>query len=162
MLPVLMTAMVNERLSARWTDDHWELRRQAAQAIRHASPRLFGKYPSLRQKYISMLSEKLGEASLTQCYGILLAWRALGPRTVEKVLHPIMVQVLQEKILPHLTNPRTLRQRHDVIMVTNLILEIAGSYLRPKTLRPKKLDGKPGKGPPNWAWAISEIFSENL
>jgi len=97
-LPIVVSCMVAERLSARWNEDHWELRRMAAGIIQSVSTRLFHKYPSLQQRLVSQLRQRIDTATHSQAYGILLALRALQPRVVEIVLHPIMEKFLEDKV----------------------------------------------------------------
>jgi len=167
LLPVIISCIVVERMSPLWSDNHWDVRRKAAFIIELACRKVFPKYPDLQANLVTMMVGRMKAPTLCQLFGILLVLKAMGQRVVVKVVIPRIAHLVKEMIGPHLSTDNiangkggsgetSLRQRHEAVMVANLLLEIAGEWIR------KWIKEGPSKETIKHFLVLQEVYGERL
>eukprot|EP00505_MAST-04D_sp_SCG-Rhode-Island_P002351 Stramenopile-MAST_4_protein_2351 len=91
-MPILLTCVVSKRLCEdEAVEDHWQLRRLAAQTVSDACEKFGAKYPKLQLRILKTYRKALTNPKTpwTTAYGALAGLYHLGEFSVESVLLPI-------------------------------------------------------------------------
>ncbi|CAB9521142.1 TFIID subunit 6 [Seminavis robusta] len=131
LLPSLMTCVVASKLSSRPTDDHWALRREAAQTLIRAC-NLFGEeYATLKARVLRTLCDGTGpDKTVTTQYGGIVAISLFGSKAIDAFLLPVVPAYYQEweKELAKVTDD--MERRTELVMCQQAVLNALGIFLR--------------------------------
>jgi len=136
LLAPLLTKVVARRVSARQYDDHWILRKEAAATLVEICTLYGNDYASLKARILKQFCEAIGlNKPLSTRYGGIVGIRLFGPRAVHAFLLPLILGYWEkwQELLDKTSDPR---QRHEIYMCQQAILDAMGVFLRsgPSTL----------------------------
>lgn len=125
-----MTCVVAKKLSSRPSDNHWALRREAAQTLIRAC-NLFGEeYATLKARVLRTLCDATGpDKALATQYGGIVAISLFGPKAVDAFLLPVVPEYWQ-KWDDALKTTTDLNQRTELHMCQQAVLNAFGVFLR--------------------------------
>jgi len=93
--PAVLTCVLGKRLCSSFTDNHWDLRAEAAGVVADMCARFGPSYADLEPRIVKTLAEALRSQPprpLTTQYGALVALARLGPLVVDAVVEPLVCE----------------------------------------------------------------------
>jgi len=93
--PAVLTCVLGKRLCASFTDNHWDLRSEAAGVVADMCARFGPSYADLEPRIVKTLAEALrGQPPrpLTTQYGAIVALARLGALVVDAVVEPLVCE----------------------------------------------------------------------
>jgi transcription initiation factor TFIID subunit 6 len=125
-----MTCIVAKKLSSRPSDNHWALRREAAQTLIRAC-NLFGEeYATLKARVLRTLCDATSpDKPLTTQYGGIVAISLFGSKAIDAFLLPIVPEYWK-RWDDSLKTTIDMDQRTELLMCQQAVLNALGIFLR--------------------------------
>lgn len=132
LMPSIMTCLVAKRLGNKFSDDHWNLRKFAADLVASICKRFGYVYNTLQPRVTRTLLHVFLDPSksLPQHYGAIQGLSALGPNVVRSLVLPNLepyLLLLEPEM--HLEKQRNEAKRHEACLVYGALMCAAGLCL---------------------------------
>ncbi|ETV98945.1 hypothetical protein, variant 1 [Aphanomyces invadans] len=131
LIPSILTCVLNRQLCENPADDHWAVRKSAAQLMAQICHRFGESYESLQLRVSKIYHEAFLDPTrpLTSQYGAIVGCLYLGPLVMESLLFPHIATYLR-RLDPVLSpkNPN-LVQRLEALHCVGMLEQAAGQYL---------------------------------
>ncbi len=130
LMPAVLSCVLNKRLSAVPTQDHWRLRDYAAGIVRDVCATYGSDYPRLQPRISKTLHNALTAAKkpLSTRYGALVGIAALGPLATEQLMLPHFSQLTRS--FEALIAGKNLLKAHEATHCYTAASRAVGGYLR--------------------------------
>ena len=118
LLPAILTCVLAKKLCHNPTDDHWQIREQAAQVLAIICQEFGTEYEHLVERISKTFYETYVDSSLplTSHYGAMIGMMYLGPLCMECLLFPTMasyVSALEDILYPDLDSSAMLENNNN-------------------------------------------------